>query len=171
MAAPLVTPGASKFELPRAGGQRPHLTLFADLQTLQQQPGSRAAELDWGQPVPGETARRLACDAALTPILVDERGEPLSVGRTTRVIPPWLRRALVARDRTCRWPGCDRPACWTDGHHLRHWVDDGETKLANTALVCRRHHVRLHEGGYRLVLDDQGQAHVIPPAVLSTRGP
>src|SRR5262245_31846259 len=110
-------------ELPRVGGQRPHLSLFADLETLQGQLGSRAAELDWGQPVSGETARRLACDAALTPILVDKQGEPLSVGRTTRVVPPALRRALVARDRTCRWPGCDRPACWTDVHHLRHWMD------------------------------------------------
>jgi hypothetical protein len=87
------------------------------------------------------------------------------------VIPPWLRRALVARDRTCRWPGCDRPASWLDGHHLRHWVDGGETKLTNTALVCRRHHMMLHEGGYRLVLDAQGQAHVIPPAARPARGP
>ena len=150
-------------ELARAGGQRPHLSLIADLATLQRQPGSRAADLDWGQPVHAETARRLACDASLTPILVDERGDPLSVGRTARVISPALRRALVARDRTCRWPGCDRPASWCQGHHLVHWADGGATDKRNTALLCWFHHRKCHEEGYRLVMDAKGNIHVIAP--------
>src|SRR5437773_7192139 len=114
----LVSEGLDSGSLPRTGGQRPHLMLIADLVTLQRQPGSRAAELDWGQTICGESARRLACDAALTAILVDEQGEPLSVGRTTRVVPAGMRRALVLRDRSCRWPGCGRPATWCDAHHL-----------------------------------------------------
>ena len=157
--------------LPTTGGQRPHLTLTAELATLQRQPGSRAAELDWGQTICGESARRLACDAALTPILVDEQGEPLSVGRATRVIPPAMRRALALRDRTCRWPGCDRPARWSDAHHLQSWLDGGETRLSNLALACRAHHRLVHEGGWRLVRTPGGELEAIPPTPDQARGP
>ena len=156
-------------QLRSSGGQRPHLSLIADLATLQQQPGCPAADLDWGTPVHPQTARRLACDASLTPIVVDERGDPLALGRTRRVVSPALRRALVARDRTCRWPGCDRPACWTSAHHLRHWADGGPTDKANTVLVCAVHHRRCHEGGYRMVMDDSGRITVIPPASRRSR--
>ena len=141
-------------ELPRVGGQKPHLTLTADLATLARLPGSRAADLDWGQPVPGETLRRLACDCAVTPVLVSERGEPLRVGRTRRTFTGVQRRALVLRDRGCVL--CGRPPAWTDGHHLRHWVDGGETVVSNGALLCRRCHTRVHEGGLQLVRRPDG---------------
>src|SRR5204862_4878370 len=124
---------------PRTGGQRPHLMLIADLVTLQRQPGSRAAELDWGQTICGESARRLACDAALTAILVDEQGEPLSVGRTTRVVPAGMRRALVLRDRSCRWPGGGRPATRGDAHHLDPWRDGGARPSCPISLCCAEH--------------------------------
>src|SRR5713226_8272448 len=86
--------------LPEVGGQKPHLVINVDLATLTKQPGSRAAELEWAQPIPAETARRLACDAAITPI-VD--GEP---DRTSRAVPGATRRAMVARDKGCWVPGC-----------------------------------------------------------------
>jgi Domain of unknown function (DUF222)/HNH endonuclease len=147
-------------ELPRRGGQRPHLTLTADVATLARLPGSRAADLDWGQPVPAETLRRIACDCAVTPVLVSESGEPLSVGRTRRTFTGSQRRALVVRDKGCVL--CGRPATWTDAHHLRHWVDGGETAVRNGVLVCRRCHYRLHEGGYQLVRKPDGTWTVVP---------
>jgi len=81
--------------------------------------------LNWDQLAPAETARRLACDCSATPMVTAADGEPLSVGRARRTIPAPLRRAIVHRDRHCRFPGCDRHASWADGHNLRHWVDGG----------------------------------------------
>jgi Domain of unknown function (DUF222)/HNH endonuclease len=136
-------------ELPQVGGQRPHLTLTASVETLARMPGSKAADLDWGSPVSAEFLRRVACDSELTCILIDDTGDPLSVGRTSRTFTPAQRRALVARDRCCVL--CGRPAAWCHSHHIEHWIDGGETSVANAALVCGRCHHRLHEGGCRLV--------------------
>ncbi len=131
--------------LPAVAGQKPHLMVTAEMATLCQEPGSPAAELEWSQPIPAETARRIACDCSLTTV-VD--GEAQGTGR---VVPGSLRRALMARDKGCRFPGCDMPAAWTDAHHIRHWADGGPTKLWNLILMCRRHHRLLHEGGWELV--------------------
>ncbi|HXM54028.1 MAG TPA: DUF222 domain-containing protein, partial [Candidatus Dormibacteraeota bacterium] len=94
-------------ELPQVGGQRPHLTLTADVATLARLPGSRAADMDWGMPVPAETLRRIACDAAVTCVLVSPAGDPLSVGRTRRTFTPAQRKALALRDGGCVL--CGRP--------------------------------------------------------------
>jgi len=77
-------------------------------------------------------------------------GQPLDVGRATRSISPALRRALTVRDGGCRWAGCDRPAAWTDAHHLISWAHGGETKLSLLVLLCRPHHRQVHEGGYTI---------------------
>jgi len=82
-------------------------------------------------------------------------GEPLDLGRKTRTIPPALRRALQARDGGCRFPGCDRSR-FTEGHHVRHWADGGETKLANLVTLCGFHHRLVHEGGFGLSVTDDG---------------
>jgi hypothetical protein len=144
-------------DLPTHGGARPHLTVLADVETLKLLPGSAAADLDWRLPVTGETARRLACDAEVTPILIGPNGDPLRVGRTRRTISPKQRRALAARDRGCAWPGCQMPPEFTDGHHLRHWIDGGGTDLEELALLCRHHHVMGHEGGHRLTRTADGR--------------
>ena len=88
-------------------------------------------------------------------------GSVLDVGRKTRTIPPALRRALDARDRGCRFPGCGLR--FADAHHIVHWADGGETKLDNTVLLCRRHHRRVHEGGYRVCSDRNGQVVFFTP--------
>ena len=126
--------------LPQKAGQKPHLLLMAEMQTLAKAPGSPAAELEWSLPVPAETARRIACDCCVTE--VGPRGEH----RVSRVVPGWMRRQLIARDRTCRFPGCDMPGAWCDAHHIEHWADGGLTVLWNLILYCRRHHRKSHEG-------------------------
>ena len=88
-------------------------------------------------------------------------GSVLDVGRKTRTIPPALRRALDARDRGCRFPGCGLR--FTDAHHIKHWADGGETKLENTLLLCRSHHRKVHEGGYRVCSDRNGQVAFFTP--------
>ena len=87
---------------------------------------------------------------------------PLSVGRATRTIPGAIRTALSLRDQGCRFPGCDRPPAWTDGHHVIHWSDGGPTELGNLVSLCRMHHRRVHEEGWRIHMAD-GIAVVEPP--------
>jgi hypothetical protein len=99
-----------------------------------------------GQPITPGQARRIACDAAVIPIVLGGDSEPLDIARATRVVPAGLRRALQARDGGCRFPGCDRPAPWCDAHHLIHWADGGPTSLDNLILTCRHHHTLLHHG-------------------------
>jgi hypothetical protein len=104
-------------------------------------------ETELGDGLSAEVARRLLCDAGLVPMLEDERGKTIDVGRKTRSIPAALWRALRSRDRGCRFPGCTNTR-FVDAHHLVHWIDGGETSLDNTLLVCRRHHRHLHEFGF-----------------------
>ncbi|MGH2838276.1 MAG: DUF222 domain-containing protein [Thermoleophilaceae bacterium] len=94
-----------------------------------------------------ETARRLGCDASLVRI-IERDGRPLTVGRKSRTIPPALRRALQARDRGCRYPGCSRKGAWVDGHHIKHWAHGGNTELENLVQLCYQHHRLVHEGGF-----------------------
>jgi hypothetical protein len=150
-------------QLPQVGGQKPHLMVTVDVTTLTRQPGSPAAELEWAEEIPAETARRLACDCTLTPVFRGAESHQVDAGRTSRVIPPSMRRALIARDKHCRFPGCDRPVAWTQGHHLKHWADGGPTLIFNLALLCGRHHHLTHEGGINLEWGADGELLAIPP--------
>ena len=108
-----------------------------------------------------ETARRLSCDAAMVKMQHGAGGELLDVGRRTRTISPALRRALAARDRQCRFPGCQNRRC--DAHHLEHWAAGGATALDNLVLLCRRHHRAVHEEGFRVTLDTDGDVQFVRP--------
>ena len=121
-----------------------------------------------------ETSRRLACDASLVHMRHDADDNVLDVGRKTRTIPPSIRRALVARDTRCRFPGCTSRRC--DAHHVQHWSDGGATRLDNLLLLCRRHHRAVHEGGFGVVrgrdgvltflCPDGAPLHVVPAAPI-----
>ena len=114
---------------PMVGGERPHLLVTVDLDTLEGRGGS-LVDLDTG-PVTLEAVRRLACDAVVSRVVFQGGSEPLEVGSRTRVVPAALRRALSVRDRGCTHPGCDVPARWCDAHHHVHWAQGGTTSLAN----------------------------------------
>ncbi len=109
-------------------------------------------QIEDGPVLATETLRRLACDSAIVRILETGDGEPLDIGRKTRVIPPSIRRALKRRDRGCRFPNCTNTR-FVDGHHITHWADGGATRLDNLVLLCRHHHRLLHEGMYYVVKD------------------
>ena len=111
--------------------------------------------------VSAETARRIACDGATVTMHHGSGGEILDVGRRTRTISPALRRALAARDRQCRFPGCGNRRC--DSHHLEHWADGGRTALDNLVLLCRRHHRAVHEEGFRVTVDAAGAVQFLRP--------
>ena len=150
-------------ELPCNGGERPHVSVTVPLVALESRTRASGAVLEWAGPIGGEAARRLACDAAVSRIITDGRSEPLDVGRSTRTIPVALRRAIVARDRHCIFPGCDRPPPWADVHHFVHWADGGETSLENCGLCCRPHHWLFHEGGWSIRRRTDGQVEVLRP--------
>jgi len=141
-----------------AGG-RPARTvdIIVDVDTVSGTPPADLAaircEIDGVGPIAAETARRVCCDANIGRVLTRGRSEILDLGRRTRVVSAAQRRALVHRDGGCVFPGCGRPHPWTDAHHLVHWTRGGTTDLANLCLLCRRHHVAVHEGGWRLARD------------------
>jgi hypothetical protein len=102
--------------------------------------------------LPIESVRRIGCDAQRVVLVEDGHGEPLSVGRKTRIVPKTIKRALWARDGGCRFPGCGRKR-FVDAHHIEHWSAGGETSLANLLLLCGKHHTLVHEGGFRIEKD------------------
>jgi len=118
------------------GGRRPHLNVLVRLEDLENR--ARAACLDFGGTLSPESLRMLCCDAAVVPIVLDGKGQPLDVGRATRVIPDGLRRAVAARDGGCG--RCGRPSSWCEVHHVIPWEQGGQTSLANCVMVCRACH-------------------------------
>jgi hypothetical protein len=113
-----------------------------------------AAWLNWAGTIPTTLAQRLACDCDIWRVVLDQAtGLPLEVGRAHRLVPHWMRKALHARDRGCRWPGCDAPVAWTDAHHLIAWFLGGRTDIDKLVSLCRWHHVKVHEGHWSIHLD------------------
>jgi hypothetical protein len=129
------------------GGTADHyqVVVHADARSLTR--GVGQAEL------PIATVKRLLCDCSLVTVAEDGGGRPLDVGRKQRTVSTPLKRALYARDRGCTFPGCHRKR-YLDGHHLRHWVDGGETSAENMTLLCTHHHRLLHEGGFRIMREE-----------------
>jgi hypothetical protein len=101
------------------------------------------------------TARTLCCDPVIRTVVLDSLGNPVDLGRRTRLVPPGLRRALQLRDDGCVFPACDAPASWCDAHHVVHWADGGPTSAENLASLCRHHHGVTHRSGWTMAADPQ----------------
>lgn len=112
----------------------------------------------FGQVLSADTARRLACDAEVVPVVLGSRGEVLDQGQAVRLFTRAQIRHLWLRDQHCTFPGCSKPAGWTDAHHLLHWAHGGPTDTWNAALLCRAHHTVVHTHRYagRVVEGPQG---------------
>ena len=133
---------------PGAPGERYQVVVHVDAPVLADADAPGQSVLDGGARVSAETSQRLACDATRVVMRHDTDGRVSEVGARTRTIPPALRRALLHRDRGCRFPGCN--VRFAEGHHVRHWAHGGPTTLSNLALLCRRHHRSVHEEGYHV---------------------
>lgn len=129
-------------------------------------------ETDSGVPIPVATARRLACDSGLIPIVLDGNGAVLDEGRAKRLATRAQRAAIAAMHRTCVFPGCEVTVDDCRIHHTEEWTrDQGETNLADLAPLCETHHHDVHEGGWRLELDAGRVATWIrPDATIHWRG-
>ena len=170
-------------ESPDDGGERPHLHLHiqADdlaavekIETESTGPDNAyffdlfgktsVGRMPWMGAMSIEGARRIACDSVVHPIVMDENGSPLNLGRSVRTANRKLRRALVARDGGCAFRGCGRPAAWCDAHHIQHWIDGGPTDLDNLVLLCRFHHRLIHHSEWEVVMGRDRHPWFIPPA-------
>jgi hypothetical protein len=149
------------------GGVRPHLSVIVDHATLASTPQDRSgvapAQLAWVGPVTASEAQLIGCDATVSRIVMDGESQVVDVGRATRTIPPALRRAVVARDRTCIAHGCERLPEHCDVHHVVFWEHGGQTSLENTVLLCRHHHRLVHLKHWRVVVDTTGRRTLQPP--------
>ncbi len=123
------------------------VTIHVDQSALQGKEGRSA--------LPIETVKRLCCDCHAVVLTENEKGEPLSIGRKSRIVPKGIERAVRARDNNrCRFPGCHHRR-FLDCHHVEHWSNNGETSLDNLMLLCTKHHTLVHEGGFRIETDYQ----------------
>ncbi|MGY1672290.1 DUF222 domain-containing protein [Geodermatophilus sp. SYSU D00710] len=126
---------------------KPHVAVRVDLDDLADPAtGPGAATMGFGATISAARARWLACDGAISRVVFGPDGSPLDLGRSRRLVSRQLRHAVELRDGGCVFAGCDAPSHWADVHHLVHWIDGGETSLANSALLCERHHTQVHHG-------------------------
>jgi hypothetical protein len=114
------------------------------------------------QPISAESVDRFVCDAGILPIQFDDDGQCLNVGREQRLFTPVQRVALAARDGGCRHPGCDRPPSWCEAHHITRHSDGGRTDVCDGILLCRHHHMLIHNNHWH-IRRDGADYWLIPP--------
>ncbi|MFD7154472.1 DUF222 domain-containing protein [Kribbella sp. NPDC059898] len=158
-----LTVAANAWDTDTAGhGAKANITVTIDLDDLRSATATAHAtgQTVYGDDLSAGSIRRLACDANVIPLVLGSNSEPLDVGRSERLVTRHIRHALVARDRGC--VVCAAPPVMCDAHHLTHWVDGGPTAVDNLALLCRRHHVDLHNDRWAIAITD-GKVHVARP--------
>ena len=153
------------------GSEHCQVMLHVDINTLRQHSceehqGAARCDLDDKHWISPKTAKRLACDATLVTVLEDDRGKVLNIGRRSRTVPAAIKRALSLRDATCRFPGCCQSRN-LDAHHIKHWVDGGETCMDNLIHLCRHHHSLLHRGSFSIHVE-RAASTCEPHIVFST---
>jgi hypothetical protein len=150
--------------LPVCRTVKPQLIVTIPLEDLvDPSTGPGAASTGFGATLSAARARWAACDATVSRMVLDPDGLPLDVGRDKRVVPPHIRRAVERRDRHCVFAGCHAPTHYCDVHHLLEWTrDGGETSLENSALLCERHHTKVHHG-FRVQRPPEGRWRTYRP--------
>ena len=144
----------------RNGGDRYQIVVNVDSDVLADD-ADGVCELDDGPSLAAETARRLMCDASIL-VVTDGKGGRVEIGKKAPAIPRATRRAVRRRDQGCRFPGCGARV-FTHVHHIRHRVHHGTNDLTNLVELCWHHHRLVHEGGWNLRLDTNGEVLAIRP--------
>ncbi|WLQ07648.1 HNH endonuclease signature motif containing protein [Arthrobacter oryzae] len=174
--------GLSTGDLPAAGGMRPQVMVTIDYRDLLGRlgQGSNTAGVTGTSAIPGtgsftftgpvtaSTVRKIACDADIIPVLLGSQGRILDIGRTTRIFPPHIRKALTARDQGCAFPGCTIPAPWCEAHHITYWSHGGTTSTDNGTLLCSHHHHLIHKEQWQIQVKT-GIPWFIPPPHIDPR--
>jgi len=168
----LVNHAMDQGTLPRRNGVRPHINLTTTIEGLKNEVGAGPAELELSLPISTRSLERITCDCTMSRVLLAD-SMVIDVGRAKRTVsgPTW--RALRARDRGCRFPGCDRPVEWSNPHHIVHWARGGPNNLPNMVLLCYYHHRLVHEGGWQVIKSGR-EFRFLPPeriVMRRARGP
>ncbi|MEK0155877.1 HNH endonuclease signature motif containing protein [Arthrobacter oryzae] len=183
-----VKAGLTTGGLPAAGGLRPQVMVTIDYRDLLERldqsgtttdgasgtpgsgriPGTGTGSFTFTGPVTASTVRKIACDADIIPVLLGSQGRVLDVGRTTRIFPPHIRKALTARDQGCAFPDCTIPAPWTEAHHISYWSHGGTTSTDNGTLLCSHHHHLIHKEQWHIQVKT-GVPWFIPPPHIDPR--
>jgi hypothetical protein len=161
---------AASGDAPVAGGEAPTLVFtgtidaFNDYLHDRPTPDRTLTIEHTGDLVPIEYVARLACDATIHHAVVNGVGQVLNLGRTERLFNRAQRRALAARDKGCRVPGCGMPASWCEAHHINPWDDGGPTDIDWGILVCVYHHHEIHAGRLRVeaASPEPGHWRIVP---------
>ena len=140
---------------PGTPGERYQVVVHVDADVLADADAPGQSVMEGGTRVSAETSQRLACDARRVVMSHDADGRTIEVGARTRTVPPALRLALLHRDQGCRFPGCGLP--FVQAHHIHHWAHGGPTTLSNLVMLCRFHHRAVHEEGYQVDRDADGE--------------
>ncbi len=156
-------------QISTAGGEPPHVTVTLDYETLIKE--LSGATLDYGQRLSAAQTRLAACDCKIIPVVMGGAGEPLDVGRSMRTVPLGIRRALVAQDRGCRFPGCDRAPALCHAHHVQEWHHHGPTAVENCVLLCPTHHRWVHATGWDITIRGNLVEFRPPPILDPNRRP
>jgi 5-methylcytosine-specific restriction endonuclease McrA len=120
--------------------------------------------------IPIESIKRHCCDGHAVVISEDEQGQPLSIGRKSRIVPRAIQRAVRTRDNNCcTFPGCNNRR-FLHCHHIEHWSNGGETSLDNLMTLCTRHHTLVHEGGFRIEKDFRDRWFFVKPDGVAVPG-
>jgi hypothetical protein len=145
------------------GSRRPAAQVLVTLRDLESGAGAASFE-GQTEPVSVQTAQRHVCESGLRPILFGGEGNVLDFGRELRLFSRRQRAALAARDGGYLWTGCDRPPSWCEAHHINEWLrDHGRTDVDDGVLLCKHHHLLLHNNQWRIVREGH-QYFLIPPA-------
>lgn len=144
----------------RGESHRPTVVVHVSAEHLATGQGS--AVMEHGPVLAIESARRLACDANWLVTVDGPDGAPIGVGRRSRRIPAWLSRLVNERDEGCRFPGCGRTT-WTHAHHIVHWANGGPTDLDNLVTLCGFHHRMVHNEGWQIRGNPNGQIDWVHP--------
>ncbi|XAS73357.1 DUF222 domain-containing protein [Micrococcaceae bacterium Sec5.1] len=162
-------------KLPANGGLRPQLTLTIDERDLFERRTDHQ-RLSTGTatflgPMHPNTIRKIACDADILPVLLGTDSRVLDIGRTTRIFPPHIRKAITARDGGCAFPDCTMPAPWCEAHHITYWSHGGTTGTENGTLLCSHHHHVIHKEQWRIDMNTGVPWFTPPPHIDPNQTP
>lgn len=134
-------------------------------------PGYGTGTFTYTGPVTPATVRRIACDADIIPLVLGTDGQILDIGRTSRIFPPHIRKAITARDQGCSFPACTIPATWCEVHHIDYWSRGGPTSTTNGTLECTYHHHLIHKEHWKIQVRNGIPWHIPPPHIDPTQTP
>ncbi|WP_083292312.1 HNH endonuclease signature motif containing protein [Arthrobacter sp. SW1] len=142
--------------IPANGGLRPQLMATINYEQLFEKVtgtgNNSTGTFTFTGPVPAATLRKLACDADIIPAVLGSEGQILDIGRTSRIFPPHIRKAIAVRDQGCAFPGCTMPAPWCEAHHITYWSHGGPTSTDNGTLLCSHHHHLIHKEHWKITI-------------------